>query len=99
MGPRPRDTGADTRDWLDRLWTLTRLEVFGFEGADFQLVKPGLEWMATNWLQLRVLRGLQKDDQLLQIEPDLNKAELRRYMRALKSGVMHQGLALQMDEF
>ncbi|KAF9138121.1 hypothetical protein BG015_002480 [Linnemannia schmuckeri] len=81
---------------LDRLSTLTRLEVFGFEGVDFRLGKPELEWMAVNWPQLKVLRGLQRDDSLPWIEADVNKAELRRYMQKLRPEVRHEGQILRM---
>ncbi|KAF9352812.1 hypothetical protein BGX26_009375 [Mortierella sp. AD094] len=44
---------------IDRLASLKNLEVFGFEGVDQKIGKPELEWMATNWPKLRIMRGLQ----------------------------------------
>lgn len=82
---------------LDRLSTLTQLEVFGFEGMDFKLGTPELEWMANHWPRLKVLRGLQRDDSLPRIEVDVRKAELRRFLCKLRPEVKHEGLALKMS--
>lgn len=76
---------------LDRLSTLTQLEVFGFEGVDSKLGKLELEWMASHWPRLKVLRGLQGDDSLPRMEVDVRKAELRKFMCTLRPEVKHEG--------
>ncbi|KAF9119011.1 hypothetical protein BGX30_004147, partial [Mortierella sp. GBA39] len=82
---------------LDRLSTLTQLEVSGFEGVDFKLDRSELEWMASHWPRLKVPRGLQRDDSLPRIEVDVRKAELRRFLRKLRPEVKHAGLVLKIS--
>ena len=82
---------------LDRLSTLTRLEVFEFEGVDFKLGKPELEWMASHWPRLKTVRGLQRDDSLPKNEVDVRKAELRRFLCELRPEVKHEGLTLKVS--
>ncbi|KAK3840281.1 MAG: hypothetical protein JOS17DRAFT_13920 [Linnemannia elongata] len=74
---------------LGRLGTLKDLEVFGFEGVDHRIGKPELEWMATSWPKLKVMRGLQEDG----IPGDTYRAEkavLREYMQLLRPDVKHE---------
>ncbi|KAF9088174.1 hypothetical protein BGX29_000403 [Mortierella sp. GBA35] len=74
---------------LDRLSALTRLEIFGFEGVDHRIGKKELDWMAVNWPKLKILRGLQKDDELPDPVGDPERTELREYMQELRVDVRH----------
>ncbi|KAF9907762.1 hypothetical protein EC991_010632 [Linnemannia zychae] len=77
---------------LDLLAGLKNLCIFGFEGLDHRIGKPELEWMARNWPRLEVMRGLQEDD-LIRIEPNPVKTELRLYMMKLRPEVRHESLS------
>ncbi|KAK3840273.1 MAG: hypothetical protein JOS17DRAFT_726624, partial [Linnemannia elongata] len=74
---------------LGRLATLTRLEVFGFEGIDHRIGRQELEWIATSWPRLKEMRGLH-EDLLPRSEPDRRRDELRRIMQGLRKDVWHQ---------
>jgi hypothetical protein len=74
---------------LGRLQSLKDLEVFGFEGVDHRIGKPELEWMATQWPKLKVMRGLQEDD-VPGEKYRTEKAILREYMQMLRPDVKHE---------
>ncbi|KAF9987956.1 hypothetical protein BGZ75_010220 [Mortierella antarctica] len=77
------DTMKLSRDsGLERLAGLKYLEIFGFEGTDHRVGKQELEWMADQWPNLRVMRGLAKDN-LLYLKYDTKKAALHEYMMSL----------------
>ncbi|KAF8945504.1 hypothetical protein BGZ47_002506 [Haplosporangium gracile] len=76
---------------LDRLSSLTRLEIFGFEGINHRIGKPELLWMATAWPKLKVLRGLHEDD-LPSVVEDPERTKLREFMRELRVDVRHATL-------
>ncbi|KAF9922217.1 hypothetical protein FBU30_007703 [Linnemannia zychae] len=57
--PLPGTLELSLRSGLNQLKTLANLEVFGFECVDHQIEELEIEWMATNWPRLRVMRGLQ----------------------------------------
>ncbi|KAK3840288.1 MAG: hypothetical protein JOS17DRAFT_726652 [Linnemannia elongata] len=80
---------------LTHLSELRHLQVFGFEGVDHRIGKQELEWMAVHWPKLKIMRGLQEDDHLVQIEPDPVKTELRRHMEMLRPDVKHESLSRQ----
>ncbi|KAF9538826.1 hypothetical protein EC957_006174 [Mortierella hygrophila] len=80
---------------LTYLSELRHLQVFGFEGVDHRIGKQELEWMAIHWPKLKIMRGLQGDDHLVQIEPDPVKTELRRHMEMLRPDVKHESLSRQ----
>ncbi|KAF9924574.1 hypothetical protein FBU30_005492 [Linnemannia zychae] len=68
---------------LDQLSDLVELEVFGFEGINHRIGKMEIKWIAAHWPRLRVMRGLQEDS-LDMLEPDYERAELRKYMQELR---------------
>ncbi|KAF9921447.1 hypothetical protein FBU30_008490, partial [Linnemannia zychae] len=74
-----------------QLKTLTELRVFGFEGVDHRIDKIELEWMASHWPKLKVMRGIHVDV-LPRVEPDPKRDELREYMQALRPDVVHETL-------
>ncbi|OAQ28287.1 hypothetical protein K457DRAFT_138752 [Linnemannia elongata AG-77] len=76
---------------LDRLSSLTRLEIFGFEGVNHRIGKQELSWMATAWPKLKVLRGLHEDD-LPGVVEDPERTRLREFMRELRVDVRHATL-------
>ncbi|KAF9540898.1 hypothetical protein EC957_003645 [Mortierella hygrophila] len=76
---------------LDRLSSLTRLEIFGFEGVNHRIGKQELSWMATAWPKLKVLRGLHEDD-FPGIAEDPERTKLRGFMRELRVDVRHATL-------
>ncbi|KAG0280182.1 hypothetical protein BGZ95_011010 [Linnemannia exigua] len=78
---------------LYQLASLKRLEVFGFEGVFHQIGRRELQWMATSWPRLRVLRGLH-EDKMTMVEPDARRNELREYMRGLRPDVRHASLVV-----
>ncbi|KAF9156798.1 hypothetical protein BG015_001130 [Linnemannia schmuckeri] len=76
---------------LDRLSSLTRLEIFGFEGVNHRIGKPELSWMATAWPKLKVLRGLHEDD-LPGVVEEPERTKLREFMRELRVDIRHATL-------
>ncbi|KAG9320551.1 hypothetical protein KVV02_000368 [Mortierella alpina] len=81
------DTMKLSRDsGLERLAGLKYLEIFGFEGTDHRVGKQGLKWMANQWPNLRIMRGLAKDN-LLYLKYDTKKAALHEYMMSLRPDV------------
>ncbi|KAG0058306.1 hypothetical protein BGZ90_005016 [Linnemannia elongata] len=75
---------------LDRLSTLKNLQVFGFEGVDHEMDLPELEWIAEHWPNLRVMRGLQKDDRHAYLKPDKMQRLLRKAMQSLRPDIRHE---------
>ena len=76
---------------LDRLATLTRLEMFGFECVNQRIGRKELEWMARCWPRLELMYGLDKE-RLIDIEPDRKRAALREYFQQLRPEVVHDSL-------
>lgn len=76
---------------LDQLTDLVNLEVFGFEGISHRLGDQELSWIAEHWPRLRVMRGLQEDS-LPMLEPDVKRAELRKWIQELRPNVRHRSL-------
>ncbi|KAG0322805.1 hypothetical protein BGZ97_003744 [Linnemannia gamsii] len=76
---------------LDRLSSLTQLEIFGFEGVNHRIGRPELAWMAAAWPKLKVLRGLHEDD-FQNVVEDPERTKLRNYMRELRVDVRHATL-------
>ncbi|KAF9109652.1 hypothetical protein BGX27_007367 [Mortierella sp. AM989] len=86
---------------LDRLASLKNLGVFEFKGVHQKIGKPELEWIAKNWPKLRVMCGLQEDEQKRygeehmiyqseKLEHDAGKAELQEYMQMLRPDIQRQ---------
>ncbi|KAG0201156.1 hypothetical protein BGX33_010496 [Mortierella sp. NVP41] len=97
--PFPDTLELTLKSGFDRLATLTRLEVFGFESVDHRIGEPELTWMATAWPRLRVLRGIHEDKKMLRrVTIDVErKKELRMFMQALRSDVVHEAVELSND--
>ncbi|KAF9137756.1 hypothetical protein BGX30_009921 [Mortierella sp. GBA39] len=89
-GPHLETMRLTLNSGLARLGTLVNLEVFGFEGVDHRIAEAELEWMASAWPKLKVMRGLQEDT-LPRIRPDERKAGLRAFMYRLRPEVNHEG--------
>ncbi|KAF9904862.1 hypothetical protein EC991_002292, partial [Linnemannia zychae] len=68
---------------------LKELEVFGFEGIDHRIETPELEWIATNWPKLKVMRGLQ-DDNIPGDRYRARKTILREHFQVLRPDVVHE---------
>ncbi|KAK3835680.1 MAG: hypothetical protein J3R72DRAFT_451065 [Linnemannia gamsii] len=77
---------------LDRLETLTKLEVFGFESLDHRIGKAELVWMASHWPRLKSMRGVHEDNRILRVKRPIDsyKEELRVFMQGLRSDVVHE---------
>lgn len=74
---------------LDRLATLEKLEVFGFQSVDHRIDESELQWMAEKWPRLRVMRGLQEpsgDD----VMHDGERWHRRVFMQRLRPFVKHE---------
>ncbi|KAF9296666.1 hypothetical protein BGZ88_012127 [Linnemannia elongata] len=74
---------------LNELKTLTKLEVFGFEGCKHRIGYEELEWMVEAWPRLKEVRGLQPV-KLHCLERDISTERLNRYMRKLKPDIKHR---------
>ncbi|KAG0281252.1 hypothetical protein BGZ95_005622 [Linnemannia exigua] len=72
---------------LDRLSTLRYLEEFSFEGCDHRIGKLEIEWMAVNWPNLRVLRGV-ADDTTSGRAYAAQKKMLREHMQTLRPDIL-----------
>ncbi|KAF8931114.1 hypothetical protein BGZ47_000236 [Haplosporangium gracile] len=72
---------------LDLLSTLKNLEEFGFEGLDHRIGRLEIEWMAVNWPQLRVLRGV-ADDKTSGRAYAKQKQLLREHMHPLRPKII-----------
>ena len=97
--PFPDTLELTLESGLDRLAALTRLEVFGFESVDHRIGESELEWMAAAWPRLKVLRGIHEDKKMLrkQTVDTEGKKELRMFMQALRSDVVHEAVELSTD--
>jgi hypothetical protein len=96
-GPMENSMELSLSSGLGRLAKLKGIEVFGFEGVDHRIGEAKLDWMATTWPRLRELRGLHVDI-MPHVEFDLRRAELRKYMRALRPEVKHLGTWCRTDD-
>ncbi|KAG0375834.1 hypothetical protein BGX24_008608 [Mortierella sp. AD032] len=76
---------------LGLLETLKGLQVFGFEGMDHRIGQNELQWMALQWPQLQVMRGLH-DAFPARIDYERRKVELRELFEKLRPDVRHQGV-------
>lgn len=74
---------------LDRLATLERLEVFGFQSVDHRIDENELQWMAEKWPRLRVMRGLQEPSGVDVIH-DGERWHRRVFMQRLRPLVKHE---------
>ncbi|KAF9326502.1 hypothetical protein BGZ91_001908 [Linnemannia elongata] len=75
---------------LDQLATLRNLKVFGFEGLDHRIETAELEWFATHWPQLAVMRGLHIDDSETLNKRDTKTTRQRQVMQKLRPFVHHE---------
>ncbi|KAG0379576.1 hypothetical protein BGX24_012611 [Mortierella sp. AD032] len=75
---------------LHRLAPLTKLEVFGFDGVNYRIGKPELEWMARSWLRLKVMRGLHASAEPRLARLFSPRTVLREYMQTLRPDVVHE---------
>lgn len=91
FGPTPNTLPLSLESGLDRLRTLKKLEVIGFEGVDHRINTGELAWMAENWPKLQVMHGFQapdeKDEYALRC-PKVNG--LKEYMQRLRPLVRHE---------
>ncbi|KAF9388562.1 hypothetical protein CPC16_006446 [Podila verticillata] len=76
---------------LDRLEALKNLEMIGFEGINYRIGKPELEWMAKAWPKLNLMYGLDKE-RLYQIEYSKERAALKAHFQQLRPNVVHDSL-------
>ncbi|KAF9214191.1 hypothetical protein BGZ59_004150 [Podila verticillata] len=76
---------------LDRLGALKNLEMIGFEGINYRIGKPELEWMAKAWPKLNLMYGLDKE-RLYQIEYSKERAALKAHFQQLRPNVVHDSL-------
>ncbi|KAF9929257.1 hypothetical protein FBU30_001739 [Linnemannia zychae] len=91
FGPTPNTLKLSLESGLDRLKTLKKLEIFGFEGVDHRIEVDELTWMAENWPSLQVMRGLQEPDEAMlygQLCPKVKM--LREHMQKLRPQVRHE---------
>ncbi|KAF8928381.1 hypothetical protein BGZ47_001680 [Haplosporangium gracile] len=75
---------------LDQLATLKNLKVFGFEGLDHRIETPELEWFATHWPRLAIMRGLHIDDSETLKKRDTKTTRQRQEMQTLRSFIRHE---------
>ncbi|KAK3839577.1 MAG: hypothetical protein JOS17DRAFT_194109 [Linnemannia elongata] len=94
FGPTVNTLPLSLESGLDRLRTLKKLEVIGFEGVDHRINTGELAWMAENWPKLQVMHGFQAPDENDEYALRCPKVkELREYMQELRPLVRHeQGL-------
>ncbi|KAF9138912.1 hypothetical protein BGX30_008578 [Mortierella sp. GBA39] len=74
---------------LDRLATLEKLEVFGFQSVDHRIDENELQWMAEKWPRLRVMRGLQEPSGV-DVMHDGERWHRRVFMQRLRPFVKHE---------
>ncbi|KAG0273198.1 hypothetical protein BGZ95_010984 [Linnemannia exigua] len=82
--PIPDTLALSLASGLDRLLTLRKLEVFGFEGVNHRIDYEELRWMGSNWPRLRVMRGLQVVD-----TDNLQLAETSYVLRSLPTEILN----------
>ncbi|KAG0289889.1 hypothetical protein BGZ96_006639 [Linnemannia gamsii] len=75
---------------LDRLATLDKLEVFGFESVDHRIDEEELQWMAERWPRLRIMRGLQ-EPLVHSVMHDGERWYRRVFMQRLRPSIRHEG--------
>ncbi|KAF8946971.1 hypothetical protein BGZ47_010729 [Haplosporangium gracile] len=88
-GPIPNTLELSLASGLNRLSTLRKLEVFGFEGVDHRIDYGELRWMGKSWPRLKEMRGLQKVNHE-NMRPDERTSYLRRFMRRHYPSVKHK---------
>ncbi|KAF9328346.1 hypothetical protein BGZ91_001045 [Linnemannia elongata] len=88
--PFPDTLELSLASGLDRLSTLTKLEVFGFESVDHRIDEEELSWMAEKWPRLRVMRGLHELEDLPWLMHDGEKWHRRVFMQRLRPDVRHE---------
>lgn len=88
--PFPDTLELSLASGLDRLSTLTELEVFGFESVDHRIDEEELSWMAEKWPRLRVMRGLHELEDIPMLMHDGEKWHLRVFMQRLRPDVRHE---------
>lgn len=88
--PFPDTLELSLASGLDRLSTLTKLEVFGFESVDHRIDEEELSWMAEKWPRLRVMRGLHELENLPWLMHDGEKWHRRVFMQRLRPDVRHE---------
>ncbi|KAF9541530.1 hypothetical protein EC957_002966 [Mortierella hygrophila] len=88
-GPLPDTLELTLASGLDKLKTLKKLEVFGFEGCNHRIGHEELEWMVEAWPRLKEMRGLQPV-RLHCLERDISTERLNRYIRKLKPDIKHR---------
>ncbi|KAF9133574.1 hypothetical protein BGW39_009427 [Mortierella sp. 14UC] len=91
FGPTLNTLELSLQSGLDRLKTLKKLQVFGFEGVDHRIGIDELTWMAENWPQLQVMHGIQAPDEKDEYSLSCPKVkELREHMQRLRPLVKHE---------
>lgn len=83
---------------LDRLGVIKNLEVFGFECTNHRIERAELDWMAKSWPKLRLMYGLDKEQQP-RMKHDHRRAELREYFQKLRPDVVHDSLFVEEESF
>ncbi|KAF8948254.1 hypothetical protein BGZ47_005888 [Haplosporangium gracile] len=91
FGPTPNTLPLSLESGLERLRSLIKLEVIGFEGVDHRINTEELAWMAECWPQLQVMHGFQAPDEKDEFALRCPKVkELREYMQELRPLVRHE---------
>jgi hypothetical protein len=75
---------------LGKLAALKDLEMFGFEGCNHLIDRSELDWMIKSWPRLRAMSGLRQNG-LLTSSFEMRKADLRSYMRQIRSDIQQHG--------
>ncbi|KAG0074322.1 hypothetical protein BGZ90_010864 [Linnemannia elongata] len=89
FGPTSNTLPLSLESGLDRLRTLKKLEVIGFEGVDHRINIGELAWMAENWPKLQVMHGFQAPDEKDEYALRCPKVKrLREYMQGLRPLVL-----------
>lgn len=91
--PIPDTLELSLESGLDRLSTLRKLEVVGFEGVDHRIDYGELRWMGQSWPRLREMRGLQ-EVKCEKLRPD-ETSYLRAFMRRHYPNIKHKRKSLQ----
>ncbi|KAF9121824.1 hypothetical protein BGW39_010231 [Mortierella sp. 14UC] len=91
-GPAQDTLELTLESGLGLLETLKGLQVFGFEGMGHRIGQDELRWMAGQWPQLQVMRGLH-DSFPARIDYERRKVGLREFFEMLRPDVKHQGVA------
>ncbi|KAF9123123.1 hypothetical protein BGW39_009249 [Mortierella sp. 14UC] len=88
-GPIPDTMELSIRSGLDRLSSLTHLEVLDFEGVDHRVNELELEWMACHLPSLQVVGGLQEHIVVQGFE-DPRVEELKQYLSRLNPRIRQE---------